>query len=930
MFKSRLAYRAGMWLACFALLAAAPALAQTTISFYFDNPGFSYYETEAPPNTVVSAYLVLKDPAGDFGVKGWELEASLDPHAMFVGWQVEGQNVNIMTPPQFAVGLAAPLPYQPDGILLATAQILVLDVLPTKLYLDPIYEPSLPDAMAYLGGPLGEDILPMMTPFGESQAGEINGDAPGAVVSPRPLEFGEVPVGYHDVQYVTLTNVGGSDLPLFIEFDGDCPDFSLPTVSGTYLLREGNSLVLPVQFEPAVLGDAECVLRFNNPYVAPVRVLGTGRVGIVDWQVPDFLYFTETPLGSTIVRSLSVQNTGEVPFDITPTLPPECTAFAFEETYGTLTLQPGSYVLLLISFTPEVAGLTLCQLDLGDVVPDVELRGEGRGPNVSWTLTPNPIDFPVVFLPGARTETLTFRNTGEAPLGFHVALADSNTPFFLSVQPSQLILVDVGGVETFDVFFLPETEGYYSNQILLDLDGAVPVSLTGSATDGNNTCTVSPDQLDFPLVPLGQSQIRYVDVYNTGDFEMIVAPVSNSPHFSALAVQPAIAAGGSGLVKITFHPQTLGPLTGSIQIGGGCSYVQCTGLGGQPSWGGDDQDLVALYFDPEFSTNEMTLPTGQIQFTAYLVLHYPSLPGGLAGWECRLVYPSNLFLIGTNYGGDVINVRTPPEFMVGLPTPRPFEGDHTLLAELEFVVLNPYPSVFSLYPVHTPSLVNQMSWLGADYETLIPMETPYGIPEVAWVNMEHHVATDLPTPALSQTRGEVRVTWPRPDTVYDGSHIYRRIGDRPETRLNDDLLKPAGEEIVFTDTGADLRPGDRVFYSYAVVKSGVEVARSPEIEVSYTGLPSVRTRLLANVPNPFNPSTEIHFELERQGNARVDIYDVTGRHILSLCDEALSAGPHHRTWNGLDSSGRRVPSGTYYVRLVSEIGEDTRKVMLLK
>jgi flagellar hook assembly protein FlgD len=88
--------------------------------------------------------------------------------------------------------------------------------------------------------------------------------------------------------------------------------------------------------------------------------------------------------------------------------------------------------------------------------------------------------------------------------------------------------------------------------------------------------------------------------------------------------------------------------------------------------------------------------------------------------------------------------------------------------------------------------------------------------------------------------------------------------------------------------------------------------------------------LLSNVPNPFNPQTRIRFELSQPGSAQVGIFDVSGRLVRTLVSESLAAGPHERVWQGKDNDGRQVPSGAYYVRLVTRAGVDHCKIMLLK
>jgi hypothetical protein len=99
------------------------------------------------------------------------------------------------------------------------------------------------------------------------------------------------------------------------------------------------------------------------------------------------------------------------------------------------------------------------------------------------------------------------------------------------------------------------------------------------------------------------------------------------------------------------------------------------------------------------------------------------------------------------------------------------------------------------------------------------------------------------------------------------------------------------------------------------------------------GDPTLRptiNRLVGAHPNPFNPRTEVSFELAEATRVRVDVHDVRGRLIRTLIDESRPAGSHAVTWNGKDNRGSTVASGTYYLRFVAGDRVDTRKVALLK
>jgi hypothetical protein len=87
---------------------------------------------------------------------------------------------------------------------------------------------------------------------------------------------------------------------------------------------------------------------------------------------------------------------------------------------------------------------------------------------------------------------------------------------------------------------------------------------------------------------------------------------------------------------------------------------------------------------------------------------------------------------------------------------------------------------------------------------------------------------------------------------------------------------------------------------------------------------------IGSYPNPFNPWTTITFALDREEWATVGVYDLTGRRVDVLADGLLDSGPHALTWNGRDSQGQAMPSGTYLVRLESDSGVEARKITLIR
>jgi len=86
-----------------------------------------------------------------------------------------------------------------------------------------------------------------------------------------------------------------------------------------------------------------------------------------------------------------------------------------------------------------------------------------------------------------------------------------------------------------------------------------------------------------------------------------------------------------------------------------------------------------------------------------------------------------------------------------------------------------------------------------------------------------------------------------------------------------------------------------------------------------------------NVPNPFNPVTEIVYEIPAGGaEVKVEVFDVSGRRVATLVDGFEPEGVRRVTWNGMDNDGRRLPSGVYFYRLVGDEFEAAETMLLLK
>ena len=89
-------------------------------------------------------------------------------------------------------------------------------------------------------------------------------------------------------------------------------------------------------------------------------------------------------------------------------------------------------------------------------------------------------------------------------------------------------------------------------------------------------------------------------------------------------------------------------------------------------------------------------------------------------------------------------------------------------------------------------------------------------------------------------------------------------------------------------------------------------------------------KLRPNFPNPFNPTTNIAFDLPKNDHVVLEIFDLQGRHIVTLLNEQLNAGVHSLTWNGRDQNDNLVTSGIYLCTVKTSRFSATRKMAFVK
>jgi probable HAF family extracellular repeat protein len=106
----------------------------------------------------------------------------------------------------------------------------------------------------------------------------------------------------------------------------------------------------------------------------------------------------------------------------------------------------------------------------------------------------------------------------------------------------------------------------------------------------------------------------------------------------------------------------------------------------------------------------------------------------------------------------------------------------------------------------------------------------------------------------------------------------------------------------------------------------------PSTAAAVGSTPHLRTSaILASWPNPFASGTRIPISLSDRagaGNARLEIFDPSGRRVATLLNERLGPGEHSVAWNGHADGGAAVRSGIYFARLTTQDGSTSRRLVL--
>ena len=173
----------------------------------------------------------------------------------------------------------------------------------------------------------------------------------------------------------------------------------------------------------------------------------------------------------------------------------------------------------------------------------------------------------------------------------------------------------------------------------------------------------------------------------------------------------------------------------------------------------------------------------------------------------------------------------------------------------------------------------------------------------------------------------VEISWEVGSGEVSGFHVWRSQGDDTFERITGNtLVGGPGYDYLDVDVIAGREYGYRI---EALLPGGGTQTFGP---ITVTAAVPDRVALDQNVPNPFNPTTSVSYQIPAASHVRLLVYNTLGQEMARIVDVEQVAGYYRATWDGRNATGRNVASGVYFARLVVDArdGVNAREVRTIR
>lgn len=194
--------------------------------------------------------------------------------------------------------------------------------------------------------------------------------------------------------------------------------------------------------------------------------------------------------------------------------------------------------------------------------------------------------------------------------------------------------------------------------------------------------------------------------------------------------------------------------------------------------------------------------------------------------------------------------------------------------------------------------------------------------------------------ALSAKREDahVLVEWSTASEINTvGFFVNRASADGDYERVHNDIIAARGtsrQGAHYQFIDQDDVPDDAIYKLEEICCDGVSLFYGPITVEQPSGVAETKNPnefLMAwNYPNPFNPTTNIHYHVPVASRVLLTITDARGHIIRTLRNGFHQAGQYDVLWDGTDNNGESVASGLYIFALKAENEMTHGKMLLIK
>jgi hypothetical protein len=192
-----------------------------------------------------------------------------------------------------------------------------------------------------------------------------------------------------------------------------------------------------------------------------------------------------------------------------------------------------------------------------------------------------------------------------------------------------------------------------------------------------------------------------------------------------------------------------------------------------------------------------------------------------------------------------------------------------------------------------------------------------------WSFVTADITPVLLMPQASSGETGIRLTWHAVDGEGVLSYrVWRQDADTPWAAVSPVMSEDVNE---YLDTQVEVG----VLYEYEIETREIDgsVRRFGPITAQF----QAPTRLTFAVqPNPGMGNVTLAFSLPRAGDVTARVFDPQGREVATCAIGGMRAGVHHVSWQPVDSNGRALASGSYYLRLDTPSGQRTTRWVVLR